>query len=101
MLFKKSHGHLFILNHVLGTIGPEAGGVVQPNQAFFYKITKDNLDEPTIVRASITNSNGLAWNKANNKLYYIDTPTLKVVEFDFDAEAGNISGKKNIFHIAV
>lgn len=64
-----------------------------PNQAVLCKITKENLANPTIVRNAITNSNGIAWNKANDKMYYIDTPTLKVLEFDFDLESGSISSK--------
>lgn len=50
------------------------------------------MRKPDIVRRDITNSNGLAWNRANNKLYYIDTPTLKIVEFDYYDENGTISG---------
>nr|CAI5832714.1 unnamed protein product [Callosobruchus analis] len=74
-----------------GTIGPEPNGHVIPNEGVFYKITRENLHNPEVVRAPVSNSNGLAWNKANNKLYYIDTPTLKVVEFDYDDEKGTIS----------
>nr|XP_023011658.1 uncharacterized protein LOC111501955 [Leptinotarsa decemlineata] len=76
-----------------GTIGPEADGVVTPNQGVFYKFTRDNLDNPTVIRSPVTNSNGLAWNKANDKLYYIDTPTSKVVEFDYDDKTGTVSDK--------
>lgn len=60
-------------------------------EAYFYKITKENLDSPTVVKAPVSNSNGLAWNKANNKLYYIDTPTRKVVEFVYDDTLGVLS----------
>lgn len=67
-----------------------------PNQAFLYKITKENLGNPTIAKGAITNSNGIAWNKANNKMYYIDTPTLKVLEFDYDLETGSVSSKNSI-----
>lgn len=81
-------GELYIF---VGTIGVENSKGVVPHQAFLYKITKDNLVKPTIIRSEITNSNGIAWNKANNKMYYIDTPTLKVIEFDFDLETGFIS----------
>lgn len=64
-----------------------------PNQASLYKITKENIENPTVARNPVTNSNGIAWNKANNKMYYIDTPTLKIFEFDYDPETGSISSK--------
>ncbi|XP_056645977.1 regucalcin-like isoform X1 [Diorhabda sublineata] len=84
-----------------GTIGSEVNRVVVPDQAVFYTITKENLENPTVAAAPVTNSNGLAWNKANNKLYYIDTPTLKVVEFDYNDEKGIISStNKTVFDIA-
>lgn len=77
----------------LGTIGFENDKGVVPNQAYLYKITRDNLANPVKVLSGITNSNGIAWNKNNNKMYYIDTPTLKIVEFEFDEETGSISSK--------
>ncbi|XP_018579915.1 regucalcin isoform X2 [Anoplophora glabripennis] len=75
-----------------GTIGYESPtGDLNMYEAYFYKITKENLDNPTIVKAPVSNSNGLAWNKANNKLYYIDTPTRKIVEFVYDDDLGVLS----------
>lgn len=62
-------------------------------QAYLFEFTKNHLKDPYIIRRDVKMSNGLAWNKGNNKLYYIDTPTLKVVEFDFFSENGTISGK--------
>jgi len=44
-------------------------------------------------------SNGLAWSLDQNSLYYIDTPTMEVVRFDFDKESGSISGKKTIIRM--
>ncbi|KAG5884309.1 hypothetical protein JTB14_006317 [Gonioctena quinquepunctata] len=84
-----------------GTIGFEANSIVTPNEGKFFKITRKNLGNPTIIRSPVTNSNGLAWNKANTKLYYIDTPTLKVVEFDYDDETGTISAEnRTAFDVA-
>lgn len=77
----------------LGTIGFENDKGILPNQAYLYKITKENISNPTIVRSGITNSNGMAWNKDNNKMYYIDTPTLKIIEYEFDEAIGSISSK--------
>ena len=42
----------------------------------------------------VTTSNGLAWSSDHKTLYYIDTPTLKVVAYRYNPETGDISGKK-------
>lgn len=39
-------------------------------------------------------SNGLAWNKDDTVMYYIDTPTLQVVAYDFDLESGTLGSGK-------
>ena len=43
------------------------------------------------VQTGIGISNGLAWNRTNTLMYYIDTPTGKVDVFDFNNEQGEIS----------
>ncbi|XP_044729850.1 regucalcin-like [Chrysoperla carnea] len=90
----------------IGTIGPEDSSGVAPNLATLYRITiKDNFYndtsniEVTPVISPVTNSNGLAWNKANNKFYYIDTPTRAVVKFDYDADKGTITNKQVAFDL--
>ncbi|KAF7286553.1 hypothetical protein GWI33_004952 [Rhynchophorus ferrugineus] len=76
-----------------GTMGAEdtSTGDLTPNNGVLYKITKENLGDPTVEIAPVNISNGLAWNRANDKFYYIDTPTLQVstkrtirVLFEFD-----------------
>lgn len=82
-------------------MGHEADLVVEPNQGLLYKFTRDVLEKPQIALAPITLSNGLAWNKDNTKFYFIDTPTLKVIEFDFDAEQGTLSkNNRTVFDLA-
>jgi len=49
--------------------------------------------------SDISISNGLAWSLDNKVLYYIDTPTLKVVGYDFDIENGNITNKRTIINV--
>ena len=39
-------------------------------------------------------SNGLVWNKANNKFYYIDSPTQQIAEYDYDDTSGEISNRR-------
>ncbi len=43
---------------------------------------------------SITISNGIVWNAAKNKMYYIDTPTHQIVSFDYNNTNGQISNRK-------
>ncbi|MDA0196145.1 MAG: SMP-30/gluconolactonase/LRE family protein [Bacteroidetes bacterium] len=45
--------------------------------------------------SGITVSNGLAWNKAADKMYYIDTSTQIVQAFSFDINTGNIEKQAN------
>ena len=47
----------------------------------------------------ISISNGLAWSLDHKVLYYIDTPTLKVVGYDYENENGNITNKRTIINI--
>ncbi|RDU38827.1 SMP-30/gluconolactonase/LRE family protein [Neobacillus piezotolerans] len=41
-------------------------------------------------------SNGLAWSPDNRFLYFIDTPTGKVVRYKYDLESGQISEPKDV-----
>ncbi|MCM4169544.1 6-deoxy-6-sulfogluconolactonase [Arenibacter antarcticus] len=59
-----------------------------------------NKDRSVIkMEDNITISNGLAWSKAEKAFYYIDTPTLKVVRYDYAAENGTITNKRTVIHI--
>lgn len=44
-------------------------------------------------------SNGLAWNQDDTKFYYIDSPTLHVMQYDYDSESGAISNGKIVFDV--
>jgi sugar lactone lactonase YvrE len=46
-------------------------------------------------------SNGLAWNRENTKMYYIDTPTRQIAQFDFDLESRAICNPKTIISFPV
>ena len=48
----------------------------------------------------VTVSNGLAWNVAAGKMYYIDTPTREVAEFNYDNETGGITNRRVAVRIA-
>ncbi|XP_066145537.1 uncharacterized protein [Euwallacea fornicatus] len=80
----------------IGTMGFEdpQTRALDPNQGMLYKMTKDTLISPKVEVAPVNISNGLCWNQANDKMYYIDTPTRKVIEYEFDDERGDISNPR-------
>jgi len=47
-------------------------------------------------REKVGISNGLAWSPDGKTMYFIDSPTKKVVAFDFDGETGDISNERTI-----
>lgn len=77
-------GRLFV-----GTMGD---GERQTGKCGLYRIDGEN--EFTCVVSGTTISNGLGWTKDSSKMFFIDTPTKEVWEFDYDLETGEISNKK-------
>lgn len=69
----------------------EVGGVIKPNLGSFYRCGTDLTVTKILTPVSI--SNGLAWNKDKDTMYYIDSPTLQVLGFDYDNNTGEISKK--------
>jgi gluconolactonase len=72
-----------------GTMGPEpVVGSVTPNQGSLYLLQADN--DPVTEVSPVSISNGLAWNKDNTLMYFIDTATGQVDVFDFDLEKATL-----------
>jgi len=63
-----------------------------PKAASLYKIDKNGTAEKML--GDITISNGIVWSKDKTKMYYIDTPSQKVMEYEFDMETGAISNPR-------
>jgi len=42
----------------------------------------------------VTISNGMAWSPDHKTFYYIDTPTLQVVAYDYEIQTGDISNRR-------
>ena len=62
--------------------------VKKEGDARLYKLSKEG--KLTEVYGPVTNSNGIAWNKAGDTMFYIDTPTKKVLAFEYiDGQPGN------------
>jgi len=60
------------------------------------------VDQQLNVKKQVENvsiSNGLCWSLDNRFFYYIDTPTMEVVRFDYDIATGEISNKTTVITI--
>ena len=72
-------------------MGPEpVVGQVTPNQGSFFLVEAANDFQPITEVTPVSISNGLAWNRDNTLLYYIDTATGQVDVFDFNVETASI-----------
>jgi sugar lactone lactonase YvrE len=58
-------------------------------------------DDLTIAKKieEVSISNGMAWSADHKTFYYIDTPALEIVAYDYDKATGNISSKRRIILI--
>lgn len=61
-------------------------------QGALYSLSTKGHVSLLVDKASI--SNGLAWSADHRMMYYIDTPTLEVVSFDYDVAQGTIRNKQ-------
>jgi sugar lactone lactonase YvrE len=48
----------------------------------------------TTVLTGVTISNGIGWSPDETVMYYVDTPTMLVEAFDYDAETGSIENRR-------
>ncbi len=62
-----------------------------------YCVKDDFTLEEKITGVSI--SNGIVWNADGSLMYYIDTPTGEIVQYDFEGKSGHISNKKLVVKI--
>jgi len=61
-------------------------------QGALYRIDADFSVKIMIDSVSI--SNGIVWSSDRTKMYYIDTPTKKVMAYEYDDESGEITNPK-------
>jgi hypothetical protein len=84
------------VSRVLGLSGYKAGDS--------WSITLDSAEDPDTVASGtstnyttllndITISNGIAFTNDDKTMFYIDTPTKKIVKFNYDLNNGTISSK--------
>ena len=64
----------------------------EPRQAALYRL--DAGGELTTVLPERTISNGLGWSPAGTTMYYIDSTTQRVAEFDYDLDTGELGDQR-------
>ena len=84
-----------------GKVGPDgrfyAGTMSSEGNGAFYRLDTDGT--LTKLFGGVYTSNGLDWSADGNTFYYIDTQYKRIDAFDFDMEAGNITGGKTVYDL--
>jgi sugar lactone lactonase YvrE len=62
-----------------------------------YRIDPDGQTHRMV--AGVTMGNGLGWNPAADRMYFVDSTTRQVDVFDFDLDAGTISNRRTLVRI--
>jgi len=57
-----------------------------------YRLDHDHTAVPVL--RQLTVPNGLTWNPAGDTFYFIDSPTMRVDAFDFDAATGTLANRR-------
>ncbi|MFZ5939565.1 MAG: SMP-30/gluconolactonase/LRE family protein [Bacteroidota bacterium] len=60
----------------------------EEKMSFLYRV--DQKGQAEAMLDSITISNGIAWNSKGDKMYYVDTPTRIVMEYEYDRASGEL-----------
>lgn len=64
----------------------------EPGHAALYRL--DEHGELTTVLPERTISNGIGWSPAGTTMYYIDSTTQRVAEFDYDLDTGELGDQR-------
>lgn len=86
----------------IGTIGYEDASGLRPNDGALFRVcvpTDLNLN-PEVILAPVNVSNGIAWSKDNKIMYYIDSPSRKVMQYNYNMSAGTIDTPSVAFDFA-
>jgi len=66
--------------------------VKKPGDANLYQL--DEYGKVHLKITDVTNSNGICWNDSLQAMYYIDTPSQKVMVYQYDRSSGDISNAR-------
>ncbi|XP_060077430.1 regucalcin-like isoform X2 [Ylistrum balloti] len=80
-----------------GTMGKEFKDSIELERGCLYSFDSSGL-RSHMDKVSI--SNGIAWTLDNKTMYFIDSPLKKIYAFDYDAETGNISNRRDAVDVA-
>lgn len=69
----------------------------EKNAGALYRLDTDSTIHKMIENVSI--SNGIVWSLDSTKMYYIDTPSQKVVVYDYSNTSGEIKNKHTVIEI--
>ncbi len=70
----------------------------EPKKGSLYLLDRNLTITEKIKKVSI--SNGLAWSSNHDTFYYIDSPTRKVVAYNFDKTSGEIKNKRTVVELS-
>jgi sugar lactone lactonase YvrE len=77
----------------VGTMAIDA----RPGRGTLYRIDGDYREHP--IARGFTIPNGLCWSLDQTRMYHIDSEERRVDVFDYDAESGDLSGRRTLFTI--
>ncbi len=84
-----------------GKAGPDGrfyiGTMGERNRQSLYRIEPDNTWSE--IETGISCSNGVVWSLDHSVFYYVDSPTQKVVAYDFEKETGSIQNKRVVVDV--
>ncbi len=60
----------------------------------------DPKGEAIMMKDSVSISNGIVWSSDAKTMYYIDSPTSKIMAFDFNPEDASISNERVAVHVS-
>lgn len=66
-------------------------------EACLYRLDPDG--RVVTLLEGVTLSNGMGWSPNGGTLYYIDTPTMRVDAFDYDAARGELGNRRHVIRI--